>query len=77
MSALPANTFYNYLAQNQLSELRQSQQASQFGALGYPNLYNSQAGPSREHQQNPSEGNPNGPQSMQSQPTSQIWQRGY
>ncbi|WOL20624.1 hypothetical protein Cni_G29429 [Canna indica] len=77
MSALPPNTFYNYQGQSQLGGLRQSQQSSAFGALGYPSLYHSHTGPSREHQQNPSEGNLNGSQSMQSQQSNQIWQHGY
>ncbi|XP_064974770.1 uncharacterized protein LOC135580750 isoform X3 [Musa acuminata AAA Group] len=76
MSALPASTFYNYPGQNQHSGIRPSQQTSQLGALGYPNLYHSQAGPSREHQQNPGEGNLNGSQTP-SQPANQIWQHGY
>ncbi|THU59432.1 hypothetical protein C4D60_Mb07t02090 [Musa balbisiana] len=76
MSALPASTFYNYPGQNQHSGIRLSQQTSQLGALGYPNLYHSQAGPSREHQQNPAEGNLNGSQTP-SQPANQIWQHGY
>ncbi|URE19920.1 hypothetical protein MUK42_34203 [Musa troglodytarum] len=76
LSALPASTFYNHPGQNQHSGIRPSQQTSQLGALGYPNLYHSQAGPSREHQQNPGEGNLNGSQTP-SQPANQIWQHGY
>ncbi|RWW22985.1 hypothetical protein GW17_00012780 [Ensete ventricosum] len=77
MSALPASTFYNYQGQNQQSGFRQNLQASPLGALGYPNLYLSQGGPSREHQQSPSDGNLNGSQATQSQPANQIWQHGY
>ncbi|CAL9756060.1 unnamed protein product [Musa acuminata subsp. burmannicoides] len=77
MPALPASTFYNYQGQSQQSGFRQSPQASHLGALGYPNLYHSPAGLSREHQQNTGEGNLNGPPSTQSQPANQIWQHGY
>ncbi|CAL9085199.1 unnamed protein product [Musa textilis] len=77
MPALPANTFYNYQGQSQQSGFRQSLQASHLGALGYPNLYHSPAGLSREHRQNTGEGNLNGPPTTQSQPANQIWQHGY
>ncbi|CAL9152046.1 unnamed protein product [Musa hybrid cultivar] len=77
VSALPASTFYNYQGHNQQSGFRQNLQASPLGALGYPNLYLSQGGPSREHQQSPSDGNLNGSQATQSQPANQIWQHGY
>ncbi|WOK91538.1 hypothetical protein Cni_G00229 [Canna indica] len=78
MSALPANNFYNYQqGQSQHGGFRQGQQPSQLSALGYSNLYHSQAGPSREHLQNPGEGNLNGSQKTQSQQTNQIWQHGY
>ncbi|KAJ8492535.1 hypothetical protein OPV22_014256 [Ensete ventricosum] len=77
MAALPASTFYNYPGQNQHSGFRQTQQSSHLGALGYPNLYHAQAGASHEHQQNLSDSNMSGSQTMQSQPTNQIWQHGY
>ncbi|XP_065001904.1 uncharacterized protein LOC135635024 isoform X3 [Musa acuminata AAA Group] len=78
MSALPTSTFYNYPGQNQHSGFRQTQQSSHLGALGYPNLYHdAQAGPSQEHQQNLSDGNMSGSQTVQSQPANQIWQHGY
>ncbi|KAG1367966.1 signaling mucin HKR1 [Cocos nucifera] len=77
MSALPASTFYSFQGQNQHSGYRQGQQPSQFGALGYPNFYPSQAGVSQEHQQNPSEGNLTASQAAPSQPSHQMWQHGY
>ncbi|XP_074577911.1 uncharacterized protein LOC141834449 [Curcuma longa] len=78
MSPLPSSTFYNYQGQNQHSGfIRQAQPPSQLSGLGYSNLYLSQGGPSREHQQNPAEVNLNGSQTTQSQPSSQIWQHGY
>ncbi|KAJ8486616.1 hypothetical protein OPV22_019101 [Ensete ventricosum] len=78
MPALPASTFYNYQGQSQQSGFRQSPQASHLGALGYPNLYHSPAGLSREHRQSTGEGSLNGPQTTsQSQPANQIWQHGY
>lgn len=78
MSALPGSTFYSFQGQSQHSGFRQGQQQpSQFGALGYPNFYHSQAGVSQEHQQNPSEGNLSGSQATPSQPSHQIWQHGY
>ncbi|XP_074568897.1 uncharacterized protein LOC141825412 isoform X3 [Curcuma longa] len=79
MSPLPSSMFYNYPGQDQLGGggFRQAQQPSHLGSLGYSNMYLSQGGPSREHQQNPGEINLNASQAMQSQPASQIWQHGY
>ncbi|XP_042444674.1 uncharacterized protein LOC122029654 [Zingiber officinale] len=77
MSPLSSSRFYNYQGQNQHSGFRQAQPPSQLSGLGYSNLYLSQGGPSREHQPNPAEVNLNGPQTTQSQPSSQIWQHGY
>ncbi|KAJ0971652.1 hypothetical protein J5N97_019611 [Dioscorea zingiberensis] len=65
MSAMPANTFYSFLGQNQLSGYRQGQQPQHYGNMSYPpNFYHSQAGVSQEHQQNPAEGNLNNPQAQ-------------
>ncbi|XP_073140421.1 uncharacterized protein [Henckelia pumila] len=78
MSAVPANTFYNYPGQNQQSGgYGQSQQPSQnYGTPGYPNFYHPQTVTSLDqHQQNPREGSLG---SSQGQPKlSQIWQNGY
>ncbi|XP_072967146.1 uncharacterized protein [Typha angustifolia] len=78
MSALPASNFYGYQREGQQSGTRQAQQQpSQFAALGYPNLYHSQAGLTQEHQQNSNEVNLNGSQATASQPSHQIWQHSY
>ncbi|XP_042446020.1 uncharacterized protein LOC122031038 [Zingiber officinale] len=75
MSPLPSSIFYNYPGQDQHGGgFRQAQQPSHLGNLGYSNMYLSQGGASREHQQNSGEVNLNGSQAM---PASQIWQHGY
>ncbi|XP_073297399.1 uncharacterized protein [Primulina huaijiensis] len=78
MSAVPANTFYNYPGQNQQSGgYGQSQQPPQnYGTPGYPNFYHPQTVASLDQQQqNPREGSLG---SSQGQPNlSQIWQNGY
>ncbi|KAH7686036.1 UBA-like protein [Dioscorea alata] len=79
MSAMPANTFYSFLGQNQLGGYRQGQQPQHYGNMSYPpNYYHSQAGVSQEHQQNPAEANMNNQQGAPSQQQShQIWQHSY
>ncbi|KAF3449862.1 hypothetical protein FNV43_RR05941 [Rhamnella rubrinervis] len=81
MSAVPASTYYGFQGQNQQhGGFRQGQQPSQqFGALGYPNFYHSQAGMSLEHQQQNQRdaslgGSQGGQPSKQSQ---QLWQNSY
>lgn len=80
MSAVPASAYYSLQGQNQQSSgFRQGQQPSQqFGALGYPNFYHSQAGMSLDGQQqtlrDASMGGSQGQQPKQSQ---QIWQNSY
>lgn len=80
MSAVPS-TYYGFQGQNQQhGGFRQGQQPSQqFGALGYPNFYHSQAGMSLEHQQQSQReaslgGSQGGQPSKQSQ---QLWQNSY
>ncbi|KAL3833735.1 hypothetical protein ACJIZ3_008471 [Penstemon smallii] len=79
MSALPANTYNYYQGQTQQQPgggFRQGQQPSQnYGNLGYPNFYHSQAGMSLDQPQNPRDGSLGGPQGQPKQ--SQIWQNGY
>ncbi|XP_059664778.1 uncharacterized protein LOC132311070 isoform X2 [Cornus florida] len=80
MSAVPASTYYSLQGQNQqLAGFRQGQQPSQnYGAIGYPNFYNSQTGISMEHQQqNPRDGSLGGSQGQPSKQPQQIWQNGY
>ncbi|XP_015867039.3 uncharacterized protein LOC107404589 isoform X2 [Ziziphus jujuba] len=83
MSAVPASTYYGFQGQNQQhGGFRQGQQPSQqFGALGYPNFYHSQAGISLEHQQqNPrdaSHASLGGSQGQPSKQSQQIWQNSY
>ncbi|CAK9321165.1 unnamed protein product [Citrullus colocynthis] len=80
MSAVPASAYYGLQGQNQQSSgFRQAQQPSQqYGALGYPNFYHSQAGISLDGQQqtlrDASLGGSQGQQPKQSQ---QIWQNSY
>ncbi|KAA8519559.1 hypothetical protein F0562_013817 [Nyssa sinensis] len=78
MSAVPANTYYGFQGQNQQpAGFRQGQQPSQsYGALGYPNFY--QTGISLEHQQqNPRDGSLSGSQGQPSKQSQQIWQNSY
>ncbi|KAJ8761327.1 hypothetical protein K2173_001383 [Erythroxylum novogranatense] len=79
MSAAPASNYYGFQGQNQqLGGFRQGQQPSQqFGALGYPNYYHSQAGISLEHQQQNSREGSLGSQIQPSKQTQQLWQNGY
>ncbi|CAM8903343.1 unnamed protein product [Rhodiola kirilowii] len=85
MSAVPANTFYNFQGQNhqQPGVFRQNQQqqpSQQFGSLGYPNYYHSQTGMSMEHQQqNSRDGSISGSQQVQppKQSQQQMWHNGY
>ncbi|GAA0143373.1 hypothetical protein LIER_35733 [Lithospermum erythrorhizon] len=77
MSAIQANTYYGMQGQNQQAGLRQALQPSQnYGTLGYPNFYHTQAGISMDHhQQNPREGSLGGSQGQQKQ-SQQLWQHG-
>ncbi|XXG67801.1 hypothetical protein AAC387_Pa06g1062 [Persea americana] len=77
ISALPASTYYSLQGQNQNSGFRQGQQPSQYGSLGYPTFYHSQASVSQEHQQTPSDGSLSASQGPPSQPSHQIWQHNY
>ncbi|MQM15366.1 hypothetical protein Taro_048312 [Colocasia esculenta] len=77
MSSLAARTYYGLQRQNQLSGgIRQSQQLSPYGAVGYQNPYQSQAGVPQEHRQNSVDGglSARGPASQMG---SQIWQHNY
>uniref|UniRef100_A0A1D1YH84 Phosphonoacetaldehyde hydrolase n=1 Tax=Anthurium amnicola TaxID=1678845 RepID=A0A1D1YH84_9ARAE len=77
MSSHPTSTYYSMQGQNPLSGLRQSQQPSHYGAVGYPNFYHSQAsGVSQEHQSNAGDGRLNGSQGP-TQTAHQIWQHNY
>ncbi|XP_042395361.1 uncharacterized protein LOC121985786 isoform X2 [Zingiber officinale] len=73
-SALPASNYYDYQSQNQIPGVHQNQLAM-LGALGYQDMHHTQGGSSS--QPNHREGNLNDSQSMQSQSTNHIWQRGY
>lgn len=73
-SAHPASDYYDYQNQNQISGVHQNQ-LPPLGALGYQDMYHTQAGASS--QPNHREGNLNDSQTMQSQSTNQIWQRGF
>ncbi|CAM8879392.1 unnamed protein product [Rhodiola kirilowii] len=82
MSAVPANTYYNFQGQNQQpGGFRQNQQqpSQHFGSPGYPNFYHSQSGMSMEHQQqNPRDGSIGGSQVQPSkQSQQQMWQNSY
>ncbi|XP_073272601.1 uncharacterized protein [Primulina huaijiensis] len=76
-SAVPANTFYNYLGQNQQSGgYGQSQQPPQnYGTPGYPNFYHPQTVASLDQQQQNTREGSLGPQGQPK--LSQIWQNGY
>lgn len=81
VSALPGNTLYSFQGQQsqQNGGFRQVQQQlqlpSQYGQMGYLNLYQTQGGPAQEqHQQNPSEANLSG--SSQGPASHPIWQHG-
>ncbi|XP_010243690.1 PREDICTED: uncharacterized protein LOC104587685 isoform X2 [Nelumbo nucifera] len=80
MSALPASTYYSFQGQSQQhGGFRQAQQPSQhYGALGYPNFYQSQPRVSQEHpQQNPNDGTLAGSQGVPTKQSHQIWQHNY
>ncbi|XP_010275810.1 PREDICTED: GBF-interacting protein 1-like isoform X2 [Nelumbo nucifera] len=80
MSALPGSTYYSFQGQSQQhGGFRQGQQPSQhYGALGYPNFYQSQTGVSQEHpQQNPNDGTLGGSQGASAKQSHQIWQHNY
>ena len=77
VSAVPPGNFYGFQGQNQPGGFRQGQQPSQYGGLGYPSFYQSQAGLPQEHPQNLTEGTLNSSQTTPSQPSHQIWQHIY
>ncbi|CAO2178890.1 unnamed protein product [Urochloa humidicola] len=76
-AAVPPGNFYGFQGQNQQGGFRQAQQPSQYGGLGYPSFYQSQAGLPQEHPQNPTEGSLSNPQAAPSQPSHQLWQHSY
>ncbi|CAL4962225.1 unnamed protein product [Urochloa decumbens] len=76
-AAVPPGNFYGFQGQSQQGGFRQAQQPSQYGGLGYPSFYQSQAGLPQEHPQNPTEGSLNNPQAAPSQPSHQLWQHSY
>ncbi|GJN18155.1 hypothetical protein PR202_gb05287 [Eleusine coracana subsp. coracana] len=77
VSAVPPSNFYGFQGQSQQGGFRQAQQPSQYGGIGYPSFYQSQAGLPQEHPQNPAEGSLNNPQAAPSQPSHQLWQHSY
>uniref|UniRef100_J3L2M3 GBF-interacting protein 1 N-terminal domain-containing protein n=2 Tax=Oryza brachyantha TaxID=4533 RepID=J3L2M3_ORYBR len=77
VSAVPPGNFYGFQGQNQPGGFRQGQQPSQYGGLGYPSFYQSQAGLPQEHPQNLPEGTLNSSQTAPSQPSHQLWQHIY
>ncbi|XP_062217591.1 actin cytoskeleton-regulatory complex protein PAN1-like [Phragmites australis] len=77
VSAVPPGNFYGFQGQSQQGGFRQTQQPSQYGGLGYPSFYQSQAGLPQEHPQNPTEGSLNNPQTAPTQPSHQLWQHSY
>ena len=76
-AAVPPGNFYGFQGQSQQGGFRQAQQPSQYGGLGYPSFYQSQAGLPQEHPQNPTEGGLNNPEGAPSQPSHQLWQHSY
>jgi hypothetical protein len=76
-AAVPPGNFYGFQGQSQQGGFRQAQQPSQYGGLGYPSFYQSQAGLPQEHPQNPTEGSLNNSQAAPSQPSHQLWQHSY
>ncbi|XP_021313681.1 uncharacterized protein LOC110434200 isoform X3 [Sorghum bicolor] len=77
VSAVPPGNFYGFQGQSQQGGFRQTHQPSQYGGLGYPSFYQSQASLPQEHPQNPTEGSLNNPQGVPSQPSHQLWQHSY
>ncbi|KAG2590625.1 hypothetical protein PVAP13_5NG419800 [Panicum virgatum] len=76
-AAVPPGNFYGFQGQSQQGGFRQAQQPSQYGGLGYPSFYQSQAGLPQEHPQNPTEGSLNNSQAAPAQPSHQLWQHSY
>uniref|UniRef100_A0ACD5VQ54 Uncharacterized protein n=1 Tax=Avena sativa TaxID=4498 RepID=A0ACD5VQ54_AVESA len=77
VSAVPPGNFYGFQGQSAQGGFRQAQQPSQYGGLGYPSFYQSQAGMPQEHHQNPAEGRLNSSQTAPTQPSHQMWQHSY
>jgi hypothetical protein len=77
VSAVPPGNFYGFQGQSAQGGFRQAQQPSQYGGLGYPSFYQSQAGLPQELPQNPAEGRLNSSQTAPSQPSHQMWQHSY
>ncbi|XP_066306730.1 uncharacterized protein [Miscanthus floridulus] len=77
VSAVPPGNFYGFQGQSQQGGFRQAHQPSQYGGLGYPSFYQSQASLPQEHPQNPTEGSLNNPQGVPSRPSHQLWQHSY
>jgi len=77
VSAVPPGNFYGFQGQSQQGGFRQTHQPSQYGGLGYPSFYQSQASLPQEHPQNHTEGSLNNPQGVPSQPSHQLWQHSY
>ncbi|KAF2552246.1 hypothetical protein F2Q68_00035023 [Brassica cretica] len=85
MSGVPANTYYNLQAQQQLQQAqqaaggyRQAQQQQHYGSHGYPNYYHSQTEMSVDRQQqNPRDGAGAQAGSQPSNQTQQLWQNSY
>lgn len=77
VSAVPPGNFYGFQGQSAQGGFRQAQQPSQYGGLGYPSFYQSQAGMPQELPQNPAEGRLNSSQTAPSQPSHQMWQHSY
>ncbi|XP_022569519.1 uncharacterized protein LOC111212305 isoform X3 [Brassica napus] len=85
MSGVPANTYYNLQAQQQLQQAqqaaggyRQAQQQQHYGSQGYPNYYQSQTEMSVDRQQqNPRDGAGAQAGSQPSNQTQQLWQNSY
>lgn len=75
--AVPPGNFYGFQGQSAQGGFRQAQQPSQYGGLGYPSFYQSQAGMPQELPQNPAEGRLNSSQTAPSQPSHQMWQHSY
>ncbi|KAM0850132.1 hypothetical protein ACQ4PT_053280 [Festuca glaucescens] len=77
VSAVPPGNLYGFHGQSTQGGFRQAQQPSQYGGLGYPSFYQSQAGMPQELPQNPVEGRLNSSQTAPSQPSHQMWQHSY
>ncbi|KAL1320530.1 uncharacterized protein LOC107638788 isoform X2 [Arachis ipaensis] len=83
VSALPPSMYFNLPEQNQQGGFRQRQQqpSQNFGSLGYPNFYQSQAGvslePQQQQHQHPREANLGGSQNQPAKQSQQLWQNSY